>query len=87
MLRHQARVYREYGAGVKKLPDDILAVLFVGAFYLRMKFWERLSSMFHWDEDTREEQEKKWEQIGRRSRYARRGNRHARAASWSTNRR
>lgn len=34
-LWHQASVYREYGPGVKSIPDDIICTLFVLSYFLR----------------------------------------------------
>ena len=45
VLWHQANAYRESGPGVHKIPDDVLAGLFVASFYLRYQFWDVLKDI------------------------------------------
>lgn len=54
MLWHQANLYRESGPRLHKIPDDLIAGLFVASFYLRFRFWGELSKMFKWNEKLRE---------------------------------
>lgn len=50
-LVHQANAYRETGAGRDRLPDDLIAGLFVASFYLRYHFYDALARIFDWDKD------------------------------------
>lgn len=45
-LWHQCAIYREGGAGVKHLADDIVATLFVAAYYLRATYVSALGSKY-----------------------------------------
>lgn len=74
----QANAYRETGVGVNKIPDDVIAGLFVGTFYLRYQFWGELSKMFpHLAGENRpEKMERTGDRKTQRTRYGRRGRRY-----------
>jgi len=81
VLWHQAKAYRESGPGVHKLPDDVIAGMFVSAFYLRYEFWDTLRQLFGWNEKARNRRESQDENPAARttiSRYRRRGGRYRR---------
>lgn len=71
VLWHQATVYREYGVNQKNLPDDLISTLFVGTFFLRFKFQDKLDVLF----GRRNEKQEQIDAINR-SRYQRRGGRY-----------
>jgi hypothetical protein len=48
VLWHQAGAYRESGPGLGKIPDDVIACMFVLSFYLRAVFYDKLALLFHW---------------------------------------
>jgi hypothetical protein len=74
VLWHQANVYRESGVNAKNLPDDLIATLFVGTFYLRYEFHDALEVLF----GRRDPDEEDVIEAINRSRYQRRGGRYAR---------
>jgi hypothetical protein len=80
-LWHQASAYRESGPGIHKIPDDVLAALFVASFYLRIRFYEKLSARFDWEKlGLAPKKDPKEEEKISRSRYiGRRGGRYGRA--------
>lgn len=70
----QANAYRESGPGVKRIPDDVIAGLFVATFYLRFEFWDELSKMFPHLAGEEESHEKvKDEKKPKHGRYSRSG--------------
>jgi hypothetical protein len=85
-LWHQARVYRESGPGVKKIPDDIISTLFIAAYCLRAMYHGLLDPRYMLQEGEEEEnslEETLFEQMMRESRenerrYARGGGRYRR---------
>lgn len=86
-LWHQARVYRESGPGVKKIPDDIIQTLFVAAYCLRAMYHGQLDPRYMLKEEEEPENlaETLFEQMIRDSkedelRYARKGGRYRRSA-------
>ena len=71
-LWRQASAYREEGVGLHKIPDDVLAGMFVSSFYLRYEFYEELSKRLNW-QDTYEVQTNEFKKAAnaRATRYAR----------------
>ena len=57
-LWYQARIYREFGAGVKKLADDIISTLFVGSLMLRSMFYSELPTRYKTESEQTEEMRK-----------------------------
>ena len=80
VLWHQAKAYREDGPGANKIPDDVIAGMFVSAFYLRYDFWNALSKIFGWNKERRrnELQTENPEAVATASRYGRRAGRYSR---------
>lgn len=77
-LTHQASAYRETGAGRERLPDDLIAGLFVASYYLRYQFYDALARIFNWDEQLTQEDVTKETIRKIHSRYSRAGGRYGR---------
>jgi len=58
-LWHQASVYREYGPGVKAIPDDIISVMFVLSYFLRQIYSASLGRKYALPGEIAEEEEAK----------------------------
>lgn len=81
VLWHQAKAYREAGPGLNKIPDDVIACMFVSSYYLRFEFWNALAKIFGFNRGQRKDNESQDENPSARatvSRYHRRAGRYAR---------
>lgn len=63
-LWHQASVYREYGPGVKGIPDDIICTLFVLSYFLRLIYSASLSSKYPLPGEVAEEEKDRAASMG-----------------------
>jgi len=77
-LWHQCAIYREGGAGVKHLADDIVAALFVGAYYLRATFISTLGHKYLLPDERAAETVDESASIGSDTRYRRSTGRYGR---------
>lgn len=69
VLWHQAGAYRETGPSLNKIPDDLIAGLFVASFYMRFQFWNALSRLYNWRKTKNTKEKIRDEHRERRSRY------------------
>jgi len=80
-LWYQASVYREFGPGVKKIPDDIISTMFVLSYFLRLLYLSDLPKKYSPPGEEKDETEKIMAEAALRhaeQRYARTGGRYGR---------